>query len=81
MSPTAPAQAGGFKGVLLDTLKQANDAVTAPNKLLEESFTNPSIDVHDVMIAGSKAELTVQFTSGIISKVVKAYESVQQIQV
>jgi flagellar hook-basal body complex protein FliE len=79
-APNTPA-VGGFKNVLLDTLKQANDTVTAPNQLLQESFTNPNIDVHDVMIAGSKAELTVQLTSGIMTKVIRAYESIQQIQV
>ena len=42
---------------------------------------NTNIDIHDVMIAMSKSEITVNVATQAVGKVIQAYDKVMQIQV
>ena len=52
-----------------------------PEKLLERYMTVGDVDVHDLMIANTKSDITINIASQIATKIVQAYERVQQIQV
>ena len=85
VSFTAPATnnvgAPSFKEVLGTTLGNVNGVVSAPDGLMKEAMTTGRVDVHEIMIANAKAELAVNMTSQIVTKVVQAYDRVLQIQI
>ena len=47
---------------------------------MEDVILGNDPDIHDVMIAMSKAELTVNLATQMTSKVIQAYEKVMSIQ-
>ncbi len=70
-----------FKDTLVNMVSDANRSIMQPDKLMNEALTTGDVDIHDVMIANAKAEMTVNIASQVITKVIQAYEKVQQIQV
>jgi len=70
-----------FKSVLGDTVGAVNGVMAAPDKLMMDAMTTGNVDVHDVMIANAKAELAVNLTSQVATKVVQAYDRILQIQI
>lgn len=84
VSFAAPANTAGtpsFKDVLGTTLGNVNKVVAAPDGLMKEAMTTGRVDIHEVMVANAKAELAVNMTSQIVTKVVQAYDRVLQIQI
>jgi len=76
-SPEIPS----FKEVLTGMVKEVDSSVKAPDQALQDSLTGNSTDVHDVIIAISKAEVGVNIATQIATKVVQSYEKVMSIQV
>jgi flagellar hook-basal body complex protein FliE len=74
------AEKSSFQNVLSHTVKNLNDTVAAPDALMHDALTTGSVDVHDLMIANSKAELLVSITTQVATKVVQAYDKILQIQ-
>ena len=70
-----------FKQVMGNMLGELNSVTKAPDQALQDSITNNGADIHDVMIAISKAELGINIATQITTKVVQAYEKVMSIQV
>ncbi len=70
-----------FKNVMLDTVGKVNETLAKPDAMMMETITNGTYDVHDVMLAGAKAELAVTITAQLTTKVVQAYDRILQIQV
>ena len=53
-----------------------------PDDLLAKAASGTGeVDVHDVMIAMSQAELTLTVATNAVSKVIQAYDKIVQIQV
>jgi flagellar hook-basal body complex protein FliE len=79
----SPASGGvNFKSVLANTIGQVNQTVQQPDALLKQLMSgNSNVDIHDVVMANTKAELAVTLTSQVLTKVIQAYERVSQIQV
>lgn len=75
------ANGPSFKNVMMKTVEGLNDTLNRPDKMMVEAVTNGTYDVHDVMIAGAKAELAVTIASQITTKVVQAYDKILQIQI
>lgn len=69
-----------FSDVFEGLLTNVNNTVKAPDQVMEDFVLGNGSDIHDVMLAMSKAELTVNITTGITTKVVQAYEKVMSIQ-
>lgn len=69
-----------FKDVFASMANNVNETMNAPDRLLEGALTGNNTDIHDVMIAMSKAELTVNVATQMTSKVVQAYEKIMSIQ-
>lgn len=78
-SPTEATQS--FKQVMGNMVESVNDVVSKPDVLLRQAMTTGEVDIHDVMIANSKAELAVNLTGQFATKVIQAYDRILQIQV
>lgn len=71
-----------FKGVMSGLVENMNQTMNAPDQLLKDAMMgSQNVDIHDVMTAMSKAELTVNVATQVTTKVVQAYEKVMQIQI
>jgi flagellar hook-basal body complex protein FliE len=70
-----------FQDMLANTLGQVNHTMQVPDQLLKRSLMGGDVDIHDIMIANSKAELSVNIASQTITKAVQAYDRILQIQV
>lgn len=65
-------------------LKQALDGVAAQEQnvhTVNDRFLIGEADVNDVMIAASKAELSLELTSQIRNKVIEAYQEIMRMTV
>lgn len=71
-----------FKTVFTGMVNDLNKELNAPDDLLKDVMSgNKNIDVHDVMIAMSKSEISINVATTAVGKVIQAYDKVMQIQV
>ena len=71
-----------FKTVFAGMVDNFNKELNAPDNLLKDVMSgNKNIDVHDVMIAMSKSEISVNVATTAVGKVIQAYDKIMQIQV
>lgn len=71
-----------FKGVMSGLVGNLNQDLNAPDQLLKDAMSgNNNVDIHDVMTAMAKAELSVNVATQVTSKVIQAYDKIMQIQV
>ena len=70
-----------FKDLMTGMVRDLDSTVKAPDQLLQSAVTGNGADVHDVMIAISKAEIGINLATQVTTKVVQAYEKVMSIQV
>lgn len=75
-------QSGSFKGVMSGLVGNLNQSLNAPDQLLKDAMTgNNDVDIHDVMTAMAKAEISVNVATQVTSKVIQAYDKIMQISV
>lgn len=73
---------GDFKTVFSGLIENFNKELNAPDDLLKDVMSgNKNVDVHDVMIAMSKSEISVNVATTAVGKVIQAYDRIMQIQV
>ena len=71
-----------FKGVMSGLANGLNSDLNAPDKLLKDAMTgNNDVDIHDVMTAMAKAEISINVATQVTSKVIQAYDKIMQISV
>jgi len=71
-----------FKGVMSNLAGNLNQEMNAPDQLLKDAMTGSNnVDIHDVMTAMAKAELSVNVATQITGKVIQAYDKIMAIQV
>lgn len=70
-----------FKDVMVNMVKDTDRTLNAPDELMNRAMTTGDVDIHEVMIANTKADIAVNVASQVVTKVIQAYERVQQIQV
>ena len=71
-----------FKDVMSNMVSNINDQISKPDDLLAKAASGTGdVDVHDVMIAMSQAEVTLTVATNAVSKVIQAYDKIVQIQV
>lgn len=68
-SPEVPK----FTDVVSNLAKELDQTAKAPDQVLKDAVTGNGADIHDVMIAMSKAELGVNIATQITTKVVQSY--------
>ena len=69
-----------FNEVFTDLVKNTDQTMKAPDQVMKNAILGNGADIHDVMIAMTKAELSVQVATQVTSKVIQAYEKVISIQ-
>ena len=71
-----------FKQVMSGLVENFNNELNAPDNLLKDAMTgNGNVDIHDVMTAMSKSEITVSVATQLVGKVINAYDRISQISV
>lgn len=77
-----PEATKSFKDVMTNMVSNVNDTLSKPDDLLAKAASGTGdVDVHDVMIAMSQAEVTLTVATNAISKVIQTYDKIVQIQV
>ena len=77
-----PSSATSFKDVMTNMVTNINDQMNKPDDLLAKAACgDQGVDVHDVMIAMSQAEVTLTIATNAVSKVIQAYDKITQISV
>jgi len=76
------ASSVGFKDVMSGLANNLNQDLNAPDTLLKKTMAgDSSVDIHDVMTAMAKAEISINVATQITSKVIQAYDKIMQISV
>lgn len=70
-----------FRDMVANMVQDTNKTLTEPDVLMNRALTVGDVDIHDVMISNTKADIAVNVASQVVTKVIQAYERVQQIQV
>lgn len=71
-----------FKQVMSGLVENLNAEMETPDNLLKDVMSgNQNVDIHDVMTAMSKAEISVNVATQMVGKVINAYDRVMQISV
>ena len=71
-----------FSSVMSGLVENLNTTMEAPDNLLKDAMMgNQNVDVHDVMTAMSKAELSISVATTITGKVIQAYDKIMQLQI
>ena len=71
-----------FKQVFSGLVEHFNQDLNAPDDLLKDVMSgNKNVDIHDVMVAMSKTEISVNIATQLTGKVINAYDRVMQINI
>ncbi len=71
-----------FKQVMSGLVENFNTELNAPDNLLKDVMSGSNnVDIHDVMVAMSKSEISVNIATQMTGKVIQAYDKIMQIQV
>ena len=71
-----------FQSVMSGLVENMNTTMDAPDNLLKDVMMgSENVDIHDVMVAMSKAEISVNIATTAVGKVVQAYDKIMQIQI
>ncbi len=74
-------QVASFKTTLSSFLDEVNDLQTKANESIENLATGKVENVHEVMIAMAKAEVSFKFMMETRNKLVETYKEVMRMQV
>lgn len=71
-----------FKTVLSGLVSNLNSELEAPDRLMNQQMMgNPDVDIHDVMTAIAKADISITMATQMTTKVVTAYNTVMNISI
>ena len=69
-----------FKDTMANMISEMNEITNKPEQLTQDAMQGKA-DIHDVMAAIAKSELTVQTATTITGKILQTYEKIMQIQI
>lgn len=71
-----------FQSVMSGLVENMNTTMDAPDNLLKDVMMgSENVDIHDVMTAMAKAELSINIATTVTGKVIQAYDKIMQIQI
>jgi flagellar hook-basal body complex protein FliE len=73
--------AENFGSYLKDALKKVNASQLEANDLVHGFTIGQDVDLHEVVLAMEKADLTLQLTIQIKNKIIEAYQELMRMQV
>ncbi len=72
---------GSFSDVFMKAIDKVNNLQTNSEHLAEKMVYEPeSVDIHQVMIAAQKAELSLTFTKSVRDEAIKAYRDLMNLR-
>jgi flagellar hook-basal body complex protein FliE len=71
---------GGFIGSLKDAIAQVNEVQLDASQAVDKFVSGESDNVHHMMMALQKADVTFQLMMQVRNKLVAAYEDIQRMQ-
>lgn len=80
ISVSANNKVGNFKDMMVDMINEMNETTNKPQELLADAMQGKA-DIHDVMTAAAKSELTVQAAATVTGKILQTYEKIMQITI
>lgn len=69
-----------FKELLIDSLEKVNQDQINANKMDEALVLGETDNIHEVMIASQKAEVSLTFAVEVRNKILEAYKELMRIQ-
>lgn len=82
MSRVEEPATADFSSVMSGLVENLNTQMNAPDNLLKEAMMgSENVDIHDVMTAMSKAEISVTVATTAVGKVIQAYDKIMQLQI
>lgn len=70
-----------FSEYFKDALDNTNNLLLESEKLTEDFAAGRTDNIHQVLIAGEKAEIALQFTMQIRNKILDAYNEIMRMQI
>ncbi len=70
-----------FKKVLSNAIDSVNSSVQNAETLSNDFATGKTSDIHSVIIAAEKADITLQMTTDVKNKIVTAYQDIMRMQI
>lgn len=81
VSPSGGGHAGGgFLGSLKDAIAQVNEVQLDASQAVDKFVSGESENVHQMMMALQKADVSFQLMMQVRNKLVSAYEDIQRMQ-
>lgn len=80
----AKSTSGSNKGLFADTLKTSldkiNDMQIASEEKTKAFVSGEDIEIHEVMLSGEEAKISLQFAVEMRNKLVEAYQEISKMQ-
>jgi flagellar hook-basal body complex protein FliE len=73
--------AGGFGDLLQKAIAEVNDTQVKADQAVEQLHTGQAKNIHEVMIALEKADISMRLMVQMRNKVVDAYQEIMRMQV
>lgn len=70
-----------FADTLLGALNNVNRAQIDAEKATEQLLTGDIQNLHEVMIKAEEAQLSLQLTTQVVTKVIQAYQEISRMQI
>ncbi len=70
-----------FKDLLMDALDNVNALEQESNKITEDFIAGKTDNIHSVLIASSKASISLSFVTEVRNKVLDAYQEIMRMQI
>ena len=82
MNRVESTDGANFKQVFTGLVENLNHQMEAPDNLMKDVMSgNQNVDIHDVMTAMSKSEISINLATQMVGKVINAYDRISQISV
>jgi flagellar hook-basal body complex protein FliE len=70
-----------FKELLNTAIKSVSETQTGADEAISKLASGQNIELHNVMLAAQKAELTLQLALQVKNKVTEAYQEIMRMQI
>ncbi len=77
---TATGKDTGFADLLKNAVQTVNERMNEADALTQKSAVGEPVDIHELMIASTKAELSSRLLLQVRNKVLTAYEEIMRMQ-
>ncbi len=79
--PAAANKTAGFGHMLAQAMEDVNQTHVEADQAVADLVAGKSQDIHNVMIAGQKADIGFQLLMQVRNKIVGAYEQIMRMQI